>query len=91
MTNLDKYTKHHILPTSMHGSSDPCNLELLKKTTHQSIHTLFQNQMIAEQLITTVTLSEQALRDDVKDRLLEVLTSKDIYDPYVWYKDKCIK
>lgn len=87
----DQYSKHHILPRSRYWSSEPCNLEILKNTTHRALHTLFQNQMIAEQLITTVELSEKALRDDVRQRLLDVLTSKNIHDPYTWYKDDCIK
>ncbi len=87
----DQYSKHHILPRSRYWSSEPCNLEILKNTTHRALHTLFQNQMIAEQLITTVELSEKALREDVRQRLLDVLTSKNIHDPYTWYKDDCIK
>lgn len=47
--------------------------------------------MIAEQLIRTVEISEKALREDVKERLLETLTSKNIYDPYERYKDKVIQ
>jgi hypothetical protein len=47
--------------------------------------------MIAEQLITTVELSEKALREDVREWLLEVLNSKNIHDPYTWYKDECIR
>ena len=48
------------------------------------------NQTIAEQLITTVNLSETALREDVKQRLLETLSQRDINDPYEWYDDKVI-
>lgn len=92
MSKLEnQYSTHHILPRSRFGSSDPCNLEILKNTTHRALHTLFQNQMIAEQLITTVNLSEKALRDDVRQRLLEVLTEKNIHDPYVRYRDDAIK
>ena len=46
--------------------------------------------MIAEQLIRTVNISEKALRPDVKEWLLEVLTSKDIDDPYERYDPKVI-
>jgi len=87
----NSYSTHHILPKSQHGSSESVNLELLKNTTHRALHTLFQNQMIAEQLITTVELSEKALREDVREWLLETLTSKNIYDPYLRYKNDCIK
>ena len=46
--------------------------------------------MIAEQLITTVNISSKALREDVKQWLLETLTSRDIYDPYERYDNKVI-
>lgn len=87
----DHYSKHHILPRSRFWSSEPCNIEILKNTTHRALHTLFQNQMIAEQLITTVDLNSKALREDVRQWLLDVLTSKNIHDPYVRYKDDCIR
>ncbi len=87
----DQYSKHHILPKSRFWSSESCNLEMLKNTTHRALHTLFQNQMIAEQLITTVELSEKALREDVREWLIDVLTSKNIHDPYTWYRDECIR
>ena len=92
MWNLDnQFSKHHILPKSRYWSNESCNIELLKNTTHRALHTLFQNQMIAEQLITTVELSEKALREDVRERLIETLTSKNIHDPYTWYKEESIK
>jgi hypothetical protein len=47
--------------------------------------------MIAEQLLTTVDISSKALRPDVKQWLIDVLTSKDINDPYEWYDHKVIK
>jgi hypothetical protein len=66
------------------------NLERIRNTQHRAIHTLFENKMIAEQLIKTVEISEKALREDVRKRLIETLTSKNIYDPYERYKDDCI-
>lgn len=87
----NNFSLHHILPRSRYGSSESENLEYIKNSKHRSIHTLFANQMIAEQLITTIWLSEKALREDVKDWLLETLTSRDIDNPYEWYKDICIK
>jgi hypothetical protein len=46
--------------------------------------------MIAEQLIKTINLSEKALRDDVRNWLIETLTSRNIYDPYLRYKGSVI-
>lgn len=87
----DQYSRHHILCKSRFWSNEPLNIEILKNTTHRALHTLFQNKMIAEQLITTVELSEKALREDVREWLLETLSSRNIHDPYEWYKDDCIK
>jgi len=83
-------SKHHLLPTSRWWANISKNIEIIRDVNHRAIHTLFQNQMIAEQLITTVNISSKALREDVKERLLEVLQSKDIKDPYERYKDDCI-
>lgn len=84
------YSNHHILPRSRHGASNSTNIELIRDTQHRAIHTLFENKMIAEQLIRTVEISEKALRDDVRQRLLETLTSRNIYDPYERYKHNVI-
>lgn len=87
----NNYSLHHILPKSRDWSNEWSNLEMIKNTTHRAIHTLFTNQMIGEQLITTVSLSEKALREDVRRWLIDTLTSLDIQDPYARYKDECIK
>ena len=91
MSNREKQlSKHHLLPRSQWGNNSGKNIELIADTTHRAIHTLFENKMIAEQLIRTVNISEKALRPDVKEWLLEVLTSKDINDPYERYNPKVI-
>jgi hypothetical protein len=59
----------------------------MQNSTHRALHTLFQNQMIAEQLITTVELSEKALKEEVVQRLLETLNQKNIHDPSDRYID----
>ena len=92
MTKIENnYSVHHILPKSRDWSSNDRNVELLKNTTHRAIHTLFSNQTIAEQLITTVWLSEKALREDVRRWLLDTLTSRDIEDPYQRYRNDVIR
>ena len=58
---------------------------------HDAIHRLFANQLIAEQLITTINISSKALRPDVKQWLLDVLNSRDITDIYDWYDERVIK
>lgn len=92
MSKRDKtYSRHHLLPTSRSWANVSKNIELIPDINHRAIHQLFANQMIAEQLITTLNISSKALRPDVKEWLLEVLNSKDIIDPYEWYKEECIR
>ena len=80
-----RLSNHHLLPKSKWGSNNDMNIETIRETTHRAIHTLFENQMIAEQLITTINISEKALREDVKQRLYETLASRNIWDPYERY------
>jgi len=84
-------SKHHLLPQSQWWANIPRNIELIRDVQHRAIHTLFENKMIAEQLLTTVDISSKALREDVKQWLIDTLTSKDIYDPYEWYDERVIK
>lgn len=90
------YSRHHLLPQNPFGtrlkwSNDPINLIWIEDNTHRAIHHLFRNQMLAEQLITMVNVSETALKPEIKQWLLDTLTSKDIHDPTIRYKDECIK
>lgn len=86
-----KYTTHHLLPRSRNGNSEKQNLVSLREGYHDAIHRLFANQLIAEQLITTINISSKALRPDVKQWLLDVLNSRDITDINEWYDDWVIK
>lgn len=87
----DKYSLHHILPKSRWWANSYTNLEMIKDNHHRALHVLFQNQLIAEQLITTVNLSAKALRDDVRQWILETLWDKDIHNPYARYREDAIK
>ena len=85
-----KTSTHHILCKSRGGNNNTSNLIELRHNYHQAIHTLFENKMIAEQLIRTIDINKSALREDVREWLLETLTSKDIDDPYTRYKNEVI-
>lgn len=84
-------SRHHLLPTSQGWANIAKNITLIRDVQHRAIHTLFENKMIAEQLLTTVDISAKALRPEVRQWLIDVLTSKDIHDPYEWYSEKVIK
>lgn len=88
---IPEYNKHHILPVSRFWATTPRNLETLKIPTHNAIHTLFDNRMIAEQLLRTIDYSEKAMKPEVVKRLKEVLTAMDPSDPFNWYIDEVIE
>lgn len=90
MRKEKRYSNHHILPRSQGGNNSEYNLESIPETQHRAIHTLFENKMIAEQLIRTIDISKSALREDVREWLLETLMSRDVNNPYEWYDDKVI-
>lgn len=93
----EKLTTHHILcqnpdtDTTIKGSSHKTNLIELPWTFHSWWHTVFINKMIADQLLTCVDLSSKALLPEVKNWLVETLTSLDPKDPELWYKPECFK
>ena len=79
------------MPKHPYGNDSDNNIEIIKDNYHRAIHTLFANQIIAEQLITTVNISSKALREDVKQWLLDTLNQRDIHDPREWYKEDVIR
>lgn len=87
----NQYSIHHLLPKSRGGNSEEYNLEYIKNSKHRAIHTLFDNKIIAEQLLTTIDISAKALREDVKEWLIDTLTTRDIHDPRERYDEKVIR
>lgn len=91
------YSDHHLLPqhpfgTTLEWSSNSHNILRIRDVKHRAIHTLFDNLMLADQLLTCVNISEKALLPEVKDWLIETLTQTlDPYNPKLWYKEECIK
>lgn len=82
-----RFSHHHVLPKSQTWLNVDDNIILLPETTHRAIHTLFANKVIAEQLITTLDLSAKAMKPEVTERLLDILSEHDAYDLDFWYKD----
>ena len=78
---------HHIVPRSKWGNNESKNLIELKDSKHRALHTLFDNKLIAQQLLTTLDISAKAMRTEVLERLVDTLTSHDVEDVDFWYKD----
>lgn len=88
---IPEYNKHHILPQSRWGATTPRNLVTLKIPTHNAIHVLFENKLIAEQLLRTIDYSEKAMKPEIVNLLKEVLTMIDPSDPTKRYIDDVIE
>ena len=86
MKKEKRYSHHHILPRSQWWTDNDENIVLLPETTHRAIHTLHSNRLIAEQLITTLDISKQAMRPEVVEWLVDTLTAHDVNDLDFWYK-----
>ena len=92
-----KLTTHHLLcqnpdtDTTIKWSSEKTNIVKRPWTFHSAWHTVFINKMIADQLLTCVDLSRKALLPEVRNWLVETLTSLDPKDPELWYKQECFK
>lgn len=90
------YSDHHILPqhpfgTRLEWSSDSHNIIRIRDVKHRSVHALFENFMIWDQILELINLSEKALKPEVVKWLKDMITSRDIHDPTLRYKDECIK
>ena len=81
-----RYSTHHIVPRSRLWSNNDENLIELRETKHRALHSLFENKLIAEQLITTLDISKQAMRPEVVEWLVDTLTAHDVNDLDFWYK-----
>ena len=87
MSKRDIWTNHHIVPRSKWGTNDDDNLIRLKSNPHQALHMLHVNNLIAEQLIHTIELSQKAMRPEVVNWLMDTLTQHDPEDLDFRYKD----
>lgn len=85
-----EYSLHHILPSSRWGQSNDINCEMIRKTVHRSIHTLFSNEIFPEQIIKLTNLSSKALKPEIVKELLEVLQYRDVHSPEERYKEECL-
>lgn len=81
------YNNHHLCPYSRWWATNETNIERLRMTVHDAIHTVFENKIFPEQLEKLAKLTEKALLPDVYDELMDWIHSRDIHDPTQRYKE----
>jgi len=87
MKREKKYNLHHRLPSSRGGDTNDLNCEMIRVSTHDSIHTLFANEIFPEQIERLTNLTSKVLKPEIVQQLLEVLNYRDIHNPEERYKE----
>lgn len=60
---------------------------MIKNTIHDSIHTLFANEIFPEQIKRLTDMTSRVLQPEIVQQIMEILSYRDIHDPSEWYKD----
>lgn len=85
MSKHNKYTLHHLVPSSKDdgnwGTKEWINKKYIDDRLHVRHHSLMDNKTPVEQLMHVLTFNEQILSDKFVKELLKVL-DKYIYDYY---------
>lgn len=63
------------------------NVETIRKTTHDAIHTVFANEIFPEQVEKLTNMTSRVLLPEIQQELLERLNARDIHDPTQRYKE----
>lgn len=81
------YNDHHWCPRSRFGATNDLNVETIRKTVHDAIHTVFTNDIFPEQIERLTNMTSRVLLPEIQQELLERLNARDIHDPTQRYKD----
>ena len=77
MKRIHKYNDHHKVPRSRNWNRDHDNIDRLKVTTHDAIHTLFWNSTFVEKINILINMDVKVLQWDFLRDIQRVL---DLYD-----------
>ena len=78
---------HHRCPRSKFGATNDLNVETIRRTVHNAIHTVFANDIFPEQIERLTNMTSRVLLPEIQQELLERLNTRDIHDPTQWYKE----
>ena len=79
--------EHHRSPKSRFGATNDLNVETIRKTVHNAIHTVFANDIFPEQIERLTNMTSRVLLPEIQKELLERINQRDIHDPTQRYKD----
>ena len=81
------YNKHHRCPESRYWATNDLNVETIRRTVHNAIHTVFANDIFPEQVERLTNMTSRVLLPEIQQELLERLSMRDIHDPTQRYKE----
>lgn len=82
-----EYNDHHRCPRSKFWATNDLNVETIRKTVHDAIHTVFANDIFPEQIERLTNMTSRVLLPEIQQELLERLSMRDIHDPTQRYKE----
>jgi len=68
-----EFNNHHILPASLGGSNEPPNLERWKKTFHDKLHAVFENDHTLEKIARIYEQDKAILTERAKRAIEEII------------------
>lgn len=82
-----EYNSHHWCPRSRYWATNDLNVEAIRRTTHDAIHTIFANEIFPEQIERLTNMTSRVLLPEIQKELLDWINSRDIHDPTQRYKE----
>jgi len=83
---MRKITKHHLITKSNWGNNHYDNIAKLWDNQHKALHTLFEDQILHQQVQTLVDLTWKAINKNFRDDIQSVLWD---YELDQMYNEKC--
>lgn len=82
----NKITNHHKVTKSHGGNNHYDNIVKLPETKHRALHTLFEDQLLHQQVQTLVDLTGKAINKNFRDDVMSVMWDYEIDQTY---NEKC--
>lgn len=82
-----EYNDHHRVPRSRAWATNDLNVETIRRTFHDAIHTVFANDIFPEQIERLTDMTSRVLLPEIQQELLQRLSARDIHDPTQRYKE----
>lgn len=91
MRKEKEYNDHHWCPRSRFWATNDLNIETLRKSLHDAIHTVFTNDIFPEQIERLTNMTSRVLLPEIQKELIERLHYRDVHDPSQRYKEDALR